>query len=64
MDLIKGYRTKIEIELEDICMDVLRILDEQLIPTSKNTDGKVFFLKINFSSSKNTPKKVVTLETD
>ena len=46
LDLIKGYRTKIEIELEDICNDVLSILDKQLIPNSRSNDGKVFFLKM------------------
>ena len=46
LDLIKGYRTKIEIELEDICTDVLHILDSQLIPNSRGNEGKVFFLKM------------------
>lgn len=46
IDLIKGYRQKIEKELEDICNDVLRLLDDPLIPNSKNPEAKVFFLKM------------------
>jgi len=46
VDLIKGYRQKIEKELEDICNDVLRLLDDPLIPNSKNPEAKVFFLKM------------------
>ncbi len=46
IDLIKQYRAKIEKELEDICNDVLRLLDDILIPNSKNPEAKVFFLKM------------------
>ena len=46
IDLIKQYRSKIEKELEDICNDVLRLLDDPLIPNSKNPEAKVFFLKM------------------
>jgi len=46
IELIKGYRTKIEKELEDICQDVLHLLDDLLIPNSKNPEAKVFFLKM------------------
>lgn len=38
IDLIKGYRTKIEKELEDICNDVLSLLSDQLIPNSRAAD--------------------------
>jgi hypothetical protein len=37
---------KIEKELEEICNDVLRLLDDPLIPNSKNPEAKVFFLKM------------------
>ena len=43
---IKGYRAKIEKELEDICNDVLELLDKVLIKNSKNPEAKVFFLKM------------------
>lgn len=46
VDLIKGYRGKIEGELEGICNDVLTLLDTSLIPNSKNAEAKVFFLKM------------------
>ncbi len=46
MDLIKQYRQKIEKELENICNDVLHLLDDPLIPNSKNPEAKVFFLKM------------------
>ena len=46
IDLIKQYRAKIEKELEDICNDVLRLLDDPLIPNSKNAEARVFFMKM------------------
>lgn len=46
IDLIKSYRVKIEKELENICNDVLHLLDDPLIPNSKNPEAKVFFLKM------------------
>ena len=44
--MIKQYRQKIEKELENICNDVLHLLDDPLIPNSKNPEAKVFFLKM------------------
>lgn len=44
--MIKQYRVKIEKELEDICNDVLRLLDDPLIPSSKNPEARVFFMKM------------------
>ena len=46
LELIKTYRQKIEKELEDICTDVLNLLDDPLIPNSKNPEARVFFLKM------------------
>ena len=46
IEIIKQYRMKIEKELEEICNDVLRLLDAPLIPSSKNPEAKVFFLKM------------------
>lgn len=46
IDIIKGYRSKIEKELEDICNDVLKLLDDPLIPNSKNPEARVFFMKM------------------
>ena len=46
IDLIKGYRSKIEKELEDICNDILTLLQDQLIPNSRTSEAKVFYLKM------------------
>uniref|UniRef100_A0A8C6SC44 Tyrosine 3-monooxygenase/tryptophan 5-monooxygenase activation protein, zeta polypeptide n=1 Tax=Neogobius melanostomus TaxID=47308 RepID=A0A8C6SC44_9GOBI len=42
----KEYREKIEKELNDICDKVVALLDEVLIPGSKDDEGKVFYLKM------------------
>ena len=39
------YRQKIEAELEDVCLDVLTVLDKHLIPIS-NGETKVFYHKM------------------
>jgi 14-3-3 protein epsilon len=46
LELIKGYRSKIEKELETICQDVLSLLNDQLIPNARAADAKVFYLKM------------------
>jgi len=40
------YREKVEKELRDICGDVLKLLDEHLIPKSSQSESKVFYLKM------------------
>jgi len=42
----KGYRTKVEHELEDICKDVMTVLDNHLIPHSTDSESKVFYFKM------------------
>jgi 14-3-3 protein epsilon len=44
--LIKDYRKKIEDELENICTDVLHVLDDHLIKNSTQSESKVFYLKM------------------
>merc|ERR1712106_1167052 len=44
--MAKEYREKVETELRDICQDVLRLLDEYLIPKASNAESKVFYLKM------------------
>ena len=46
LELIKWYRAKIEKELTDICEDVIKLLDETLIPNSTQQDAKVFYMKM------------------
>ncbi|CAG0890310.1 unnamed protein product [Darwinula stevensoni] len=42
--LAKEYKEKIVNELQDICFDVLDLLNKYLIPKSSNTESKVFYL--------------------
>lgn len=44
--MAKEYRTKIEGELKDICLDVLKLLSEYLITKASNPESKVFYLKM------------------
>lgn len=44
--LIREYRGKVEEELNGICEDILKVLDENLIPTASTSDPKVFYLKM------------------
>jgi len=43
---IDEYKHKIETELSNICSEILSLLDEQLIPSSSSSPGKVFFEKM------------------
>ncbi|GAM21685.1 hypothetical protein SAMD00019534_048600, partial [Acytostelium subglobosum LB1] len=43
---IKGYKTKVEKELSDICHDILDVLDKNLIPSSTTGESKVFYYKM------------------
>lgn len=44
--IIREYRQKIELELEKVCEDVLKVLDESLIPKSESAESKVFYYKM------------------
>ncbi|OAA61213.1 14-3-3 protein [Niveomyces insectorum RCEF 264] len=44
--LIKEYRQKIEEELANICDDILKVLDDHLIPSAKTGESKVFYHKM------------------
>ncbi|KAM0329884.1 hypothetical protein ACHAQA_004049 [Verticillium albo-atrum] len=43
---IRDYRNKIEAELEQVCQDVLDVLDESLIPNAQTGESKVFYHKM------------------
>jgi len=43
---IKSYRIKVEDELKGICSDILKLLDEFLIPQAVSGESKVFFYKM------------------
>ncbi|KAJ8264842.1 hypothetical protein COCON_G00139410 [Conger conger] len=42
----REYRVKIETELQDICNDVLGLLDKYLIANASQAESKVFYLKM------------------
>lgn len=44
--MAKEYRERIEKELDDICQDVLNLLDKHLVPKASNPESKVFYLKM------------------
>ena len=44
--IIREYRSKIELELEKVCEDVLVVLDESLIPKAESGESKVFYHKM------------------
>lgn len=46
VEITKEYRSKIEGELNDICRDILKILDENLIVSAKADESKVFYYKM------------------
>jgi len=46
VEKIKTYRKRIESELGDICNDILRVLDEHLIPCAQTGESKVFYHKM------------------
>ncbi|CAF0953382.1 unnamed protein product [Adineta steineri] len=45
-EIVKTYRKKIEHELQDICHELLSLLDKHLILNATTTESKVFFLKM------------------
>ena len=46
LPVIQQYREKIEQELMDICGDILRVLEKDLIPNTTMEEGKVFYYKM------------------
>ncbi|CEP13786.1 hypothetical protein [Parasitella parasitica] len=46
VEKIKGYRQKIESELQDVCKDILNVLEEDLIPYAKGGESRVFYSKM------------------
>jgi len=46
VELLRGYRIKIEQELNEKCLDVLNLLDNELVPKASNDEATVFYLKM------------------
>ncbi|CEI97108.1 Putative 14-3-3-like protein [Rhizopus microsporus] len=46
VEKIKAYRQKIESELQDVCNDILSVLNDNLIPHAQGGESKVFYFKM------------------
>jgi len=46
VELIRDYRSTIEKELNEKCLDVLSLLDAELVPKASQDEAKVFYLKM------------------
>ena len=46
MQKVKNYKHKIEMELTDICQDILNLIEDHLVPNSQSDEAKVFFNKM------------------
>merc|ERR1712151_205386 len=47
LPLLREYKSKIEGELNKFCRDILKVLDDALIPKSEgDNESKVFYLKM------------------
>ncbi|XP_057427015.1 14-3-3-like protein B [Lotus japonicus] len=44
--LVKDYRSKVEVELSNICASILNLLDSNLIPSASSSESKVFYYKM------------------
>ncbi|KAG1672768.1 hypothetical protein FOA52_002756 [Chlamydomonas sp. UWO 241] len=44
--LVQKYRAVVEKELDEICGDVLQLLDKYLVPSATTTEASVFYLKM------------------
>ncbi|KAJ9563858.1 hypothetical protein OSB04_009018 [Centaurea solstitialis] len=55
VNLIKGYRKKVEDELSKICSDILDIIDKHLIPSSGSGEATVFYYKIAYHPNEGPP---------
>ncbi len=46
MKIIQDYRKEIEKEMEEICTDVLKLLQDFLIPCAATAENQIFFYKM------------------
>lgn len=46
LKMMREYRNEIEEELQNICKDILDLLDNHLIPCSQDQDATVFYYKM------------------
>ncbi|PVZ97249.1 hypothetical protein BB558_006524, partial [Smittium angustum] len=46
VELIQKYRASIEKELQEVCKDILQIIDNNLIPGASTSESQVFYYKM------------------
>jgi len=46
VNLVANYKTKVEVELNNICDDILNLLKETLIPNAQGAEPTVFYMKM------------------
>eukprot|EP00932_Pfiesteria_piscicida_P018843 SRR837773.5687.p1 GENE.SRR837773.5687~~SRR837773.5687.p1 ORF type:complete len:293 (-),score=84.31 SRR837773.5687:152-907(-) len=46
LELIRGYKSKVEAELQERCSEILALLAQDLVPKASNPESKVFYLKM------------------
>lgn len=46
VEKIQSYRVKVETELANVCTDILKVLDENLLPSAQSGESKVFYHKM------------------
>jgi len=44
--LLRGYKNKIEGELDKYCNEILNLIDSSLVPKAANTEAEVFYFKM------------------
>jgi 14-3-3 protein epsilon len=44
--LIQQYRAVVEKELDDVCGEILSLLDQHLVPSASSVEASVFYLKM------------------
>ena len=59
--IIRDYRQKIETELEQVCQDVLDVLDQALIPKAETGESKVFYYKMWVNSNRSSGFETIEL---
>ena len=46
LEIIHEYKEKVEAEVESICGEIIKILDDHLVPKAENAESEVFYLKM------------------
>ncbi|XP_047968812.1 14-3-3 protein 1 [Salvia hispanica] len=46
VSLVKDYRSKVESELSQVCAGILKLLNDNLIPSAASSESRIFYLKM------------------